>query len=221
MAEPGFAGVAPGIGEIIIAPVSVCHQVSTIGQRFLPIASKYHFHAAGLIDSPTVPSSLRLLRSCESIHSVPQAMNARIAVGGAVKNCHFVALHNLPESVSARMIGRAFVHHNRRAVRQRAVNDVAVSRHPADIGGAPVDVFVPQIENHLRGPHRLQQVAGRSVQHALGFSRGAAGIQNVERMLGIEGCRDAFGRSCFFKIVPPKIATLLPADFLPGALYYD
>ena len=73
-------GVAPGSGEIMIAPVSVCHQVSTMGQRFLPMASKYHFQAAGLIGSPTVPRSRRLLMSCLSIHSMPQDMNARTAV---------------------------------------------------------------------------------------------------------------------------------------------
>src|SRR5271155_4795176 len=80
VAEPGFAGVAPGKTEIMIEPVSVCHQVSTIGQRFLPMASKYHFQAAGLIGSPPVPRSRRLLMSCGVIHSMPQAMKARIAV---------------------------------------------------------------------------------------------------------------------------------------------
>ncbi len=33
VAEPGFNGVAPGKGVIRIPPVSVCHQVSTMGQR--------------------------------------------------------------------------------------------------------------------------------------------------------------------------------------------
>src|ERR1700733_2232469 len=80
VAEPGFVGVAPGSGEIMIEPVSVCHQVSTMGQRFLPIASKYHFHAAGLMGSPTVPRRRRLDRSCGLIHSMPQAMKARTAV---------------------------------------------------------------------------------------------------------------------------------------------
>src|SRR5580700_11061763 len=79
--EPGFVGVAPGIGEIMIAPVSVCHQVSTIGQRFLPIVSEYHLHAAGLIGSPTEPISRRLPRLCGFTQSMPQAMKARIAVG--------------------------------------------------------------------------------------------------------------------------------------------
>src|SRR5271168_1896825 len=80
VAEPGFVGVAPGSGEIRIEPVSVCHQVSTMGQRFLPMASKYHFHAAGLMGSPTVPRTRRLLRSYGLIHSMPQAMKARMAV---------------------------------------------------------------------------------------------------------------------------------------------
>ena len=36
-AEPGFVSVTPGKGDIIIDPVSVCHQVSTIAQFSFPI----------------------------------------------------------------------------------------------------------------------------------------------------------------------------------------
>jgi hypothetical protein len=36
VAEPGFSLVAPGSGVIRMPPVSVCHQVSTIGQRPSP-----------------------------------------------------------------------------------------------------------------------------------------------------------------------------------------
>src|SRR6185369_6532788 len=81
VAEPGFVDVAPGIGVIMIEPVSVCHHVSTIGHRFLPIISRYHIHASGLIGSPTVPSSRRLDRSCFNGQRSPHLMNARIAVG--------------------------------------------------------------------------------------------------------------------------------------------
>ena len=56
MAEPGLVAVTPGSGEIMMPPVSVCHQVSTIGQRFAPITSRYHIQASGLIGSPTEPS---------------------------------------------------------------------------------------------------------------------------------------------------------------------
>src|SRR5947207_14149527 len=63
VAEAGFASVAPGSGEIIIAPVSVCHHVSTMGQRSFPITLWYHFQAAGLMGSPTLPSNRREERS--------------------------------------------------------------------------------------------------------------------------------------------------------------
>ena len=37
VADPGFSVVRPGSGVIMIAPVSVCHQVSTTGQRSPPM----------------------------------------------------------------------------------------------------------------------------------------------------------------------------------------
>ncbi|MNV47164.1 hypothetical protein D3C71_1390230 [compost metagenome] len=39
VAEPGFRSTAPGSGEIRMPPVSVCHQVSTMGQRESPTTS--------------------------------------------------------------------------------------------------------------------------------------------------------------------------------------
>src|ERR1700721_2527050 len=79
--EPGFVGVAPGIGLTMIAPVSVCHHVSTIGQRSCPIVDRYHIHASGLIGSPTLPSRRRLFIECFEGQLSPSRINARIAVG--------------------------------------------------------------------------------------------------------------------------------------------
>ena len=81
VAEPGFVAVSPGSGEIMMWPVSVCHQVSTIGQRSPPITLWYQSHAFGLIGSPTVPSSRSDERSCLPGCSAPHFMHARIAVG--------------------------------------------------------------------------------------------------------------------------------------------
>ena len=36
VADPGFKAVAPGSGVINMPPVSVCHQVSTMGHRWSP-----------------------------------------------------------------------------------------------------------------------------------------------------------------------------------------
>ncbi len=81
VAEPGLVAVMPGSGVIMIAPVSVCHQVSTIGQRSPPITLWYQSHAFGLIGSPTEPSSRSEDRSCLFGHCAPHLMHARIAVG--------------------------------------------------------------------------------------------------------------------------------------------
>src|SRR5271155_1270765 len=81
VAEPGLVTVIPGSGVIMIAPVLVCHQLSTIGHRSPPITLWYHSHAFGLIGSPTDPSSRRLSRLCLFGHSAPHLMHARIAAG--------------------------------------------------------------------------------------------------------------------------------------------
>src|SRR4051812_7638419 len=81
VAEPGLVAIAPGIGVIMICPVSVCHQVSTIGQRSCPMTERYHIHASGLIGSPTVPNSLSESSLCLLGHCSPHLMNVRMAVG--------------------------------------------------------------------------------------------------------------------------------------------
>src|SRR5699024_10887136 len=63
-ANRGLGLLIPGIVEIIIAPVSVCHQVSTIGQFPLPILSLYQYQASSLMGSPTLPKTFREERSC-------------------------------------------------------------------------------------------------------------------------------------------------------------
>src|SRR5712664_1988506 len=81
VAEPGLVGIAPGSGEIRWPPVSVCHHVSTIGQRPPPTVSWYHIHASGLIGSPTVPR----MRSEDRLYffgkSPPALISDLIAVG--------------------------------------------------------------------------------------------------------------------------------------------
>src|SRR6201994_2369357 len=83
VAEPGFVAVIPGSGVIMIAPVSVCHQVSTIGQRSPPMILWYQSQALGLIGSPTLPKRRRDERSYFSGMSAPHLMKVRIAVGAA------------------------------------------------------------------------------------------------------------------------------------------
>src|SRR6266850_5670905 len=81
VALPGFVVVMPGSGVIRIIPVSVIHQVSTIGQRAPPIVSWYQSHASGLMGSPTEPRRRSERMSCLLTYSEPHFMKVRIAVG--------------------------------------------------------------------------------------------------------------------------------------------
>src|SRR4051812_32258854 len=81
VAVPGVVAIAPGSGVIMIMPVSVCHQVSTIGQLLWPMVPRYHIHASGLIGSPTVPSNRKLVSLCFLGQLSPHLIKVRIAVG--------------------------------------------------------------------------------------------------------------------------------------------
>src|SRR6187431_1163295 len=78
---PGLTAWTPGNVVIRIEPVSVCHQVSTMGQRAPPIFLWNQRQASGLMGSPTVPSKRKDDRSCLSTHSSPALTKARMAVG--------------------------------------------------------------------------------------------------------------------------------------------
>src|SRR5581483_3105720 len=81
VAEPGLSTVVPGSGEIMMAPVSVCHHVSTMGQLPPPMCCQYQTHASGLIGSPTDPSRRSDDMSWASGYCVPHFMKVRMAVG--------------------------------------------------------------------------------------------------------------------------------------------
>src|SRR3954454_16883537 len=85
VADPGLRVVAPGSGEIMMPPVSVCHHVSTTGQRPPPMCCQYQTQASGLMGSPTEPSRRSFDRSWDSGNSVPHFMNVRMAVGAVYR----------------------------------------------------------------------------------------------------------------------------------------
>ncbi|PFW98259.1 hypothetical protein CJ469_06390 [Nocardia farcinica] len=81
MAAPGLVWVMPGRGEIMMAPVSVCHQVSTMGVVSRPMTWRYQRQASGLMGSPTEPSRRRLVRLWASGMWRPHFMKVRMRVG--------------------------------------------------------------------------------------------------------------------------------------------
>ena len=127
-----------------------------------------------------------------------------------VEDRHAVALDDLPEARLVRPVGSAFVHHDGGAVGERAVDDVAVAGHPADVGRAPVDVFVLHVEDPLGGGVAADQIAGGGVDDALRLPRRAGRVEDVEHVLGVHRLGlDALASGVLHQPVVPVVAALL------------
>ncbi len=111
-----------------------------------------------------------------------------------VEDRHAVAFAEIPPDILVGVVRRALVHHRRRAVHQRPVDDVGMAGDPADVGRAEVDVGVRlEVEDDLVRVGDAGQVAARRVQDALRLRRRAARVEDEQRVLGVERHRLALG----------------------------
>ena len=141
--------------------------------------------------------------------------------GGGVEDVDVVFLHDVPETPRVGVVGRSLVHDGRSAVQQRAVDDVAVARHPADVRRAPVCVLVLQVEHVLRGQVGAAHVPARGVHDALGLAGRAAGVEDVEGVFGIEPGGGAISGGVFHQVVIPVVAPPLHRHLVVRAAQDD
>ena len=90
-----------------------------------------------------------------------------------VEDIHLVLRDHLPEAPGIGPAWHAFKHQRGRAIRERAIDDIAMPGHPADIGGAPIDFAIAVIENFFMRVRCPNHIAAGGVQHTLGFARAA------------------------------------------------
>ena len=68
-------------------------------------------------------------------------------------------------------IGRnAFKHERRRAIGERTINYISMPCHPADIGGAPINIILFQIEYIFMGHGGPDEITSCRVQNAFWLS---------------------------------------------------
>ncbi len=143
--------------------------------------------------------------------------------GRGVERVHAVLLDNGPEAPRVGVRGDAFEHERGRTGGERAVDDVGVPGHPADIGGAPEDIFVMVIEHRVEREERIEQVAGGRVQDALGLAGRTRRVQDEEWILGAHLFEHAWladlGRGDL--VVPPRVAARFHIDLARATLDHD
>ena len=207
---PGFNVVAPGSALIMIAPVSVCHHVSTTGHRSPPIVAVVPDPRLGIdrfADGADQPQRRQVVRGGKVVAPLHERSDRGRR---GVEDRHLVLLDDRPEPILARVVGRALVEHRRGAVRERAVDDVRVAGDPADVGGAPVDVGVGlQVEDVLVRVRDLREVAAGRVHDALGLPGGARRVEDEQQILGVHRLGRALGALARDLVVPPEVAARL------------
>ncbi len=92
-------------------------------------------------------------------------------------------------------IGRAdrlsLIHHAGRADQERRIDDVGMPDHPADVGRGPKHVARGDPVDHAHRTGEGDRMPAIVAHHALGPTRGAGGVKDIERIGG--GDRDRFG----------------------------
>ena len=124
----------------------------------------------------------------------------------AVENRDLQLFHDRPPAIPCGRVGSSLVHHLRRAVGERSVNDIGVAGDPTDIGGTPVGVVGLDVKHILVGEGGTEQVARTRVHDPFRLRRRAARVEQEEELL----CRHRIGGArCNLRInevAPPVVA---------------
>ena len=127
-----------------------------------------------------------------------------------VQDRHLVALDDVPPAVLVREVRRPLVEDARRAVAERPVDDVAVARHPADVGRAPVDVSLRlQVEDVVVRRRDADEIPRGRVRDPLRLRGRSARVEQVEEILGVHRLartRRRIRRLTVHELVPCDVA---------------
>ena len=183
VADPGLSAVAPGSGVIMMPPVSVCHQVSTIGQRLVADDAVIPFPGFG-VD--------RLAHRSEQAQRAARGRLHRRLAGAhqgadggrrGVEDIDLVLVDHLPEARHGDRWARPRTSASSR--RSRA------GRRRCSCGPSPsrrrrCTSRCRRRDNRTRTVrHRdADEIAAGRVQHALGLAGRAGGVEDEERILG-------------------------------------
>ena len=138
-----------------------------------------------------------------------------------VADVDLVLVADFPEPRRRRIVGHAFEHDRDRAVGERPVDNVTVSRDPADVGGAPVDVARVIVEDVLVRQRGVHHVTACRMQHALRFTRRSRGVKDEQRVFGVHLLAGAIGIYPGLDFVQPLVTPVDPVDIGAGMLDHE
>ncbi len=131
-------------------------------------------------------------------------------------------VHDLADPGAVRIVGHALEQQGDGTVGQGAVQDVAVAGYPAEVSGAPVDVTVVVVKHILVGHGGVHHVTPGGVQHALGRTGGAGGVEHEQRVFRVHRLRIALRRRGLHQVLITEVTTFGPGHrLIAGAGHHD
>ncbi len=96
----------------------------------------------------------------------------------SIENRYFVFFRHFPETVRFGIVGYPLEHQACCAGSEWTVYKVTMASHPSDICRAPEYIFLPVVENPLKGLLYIQEISRRAMDDPLRFSCTSTGIKN-------------------------------------------
>ena len=96
-----------------------------------------------------------------------------------------------------------------------------MSGDPAHIGRAPEDVVITDVEDPLKGEVSPEVVSGRGVNHTLGFTGGAGGVEHEQAVFTGHRFGRELGTLAIHQLVPPLVTPSDHLDRLLGPLHHQ
>src|SRR5918993_4042153 len=90
--------------------------------------------------------------------------------------------HNCPIPVGLGKVRRSLIHYFRYTMHQRSIDNIAVTRDPADICSTEKDVLFCKVKDPLGSSIEMRKVATSSMHYALGLAGRPRSIENVKGM---------------------------------------
>src|ERR1039458_9183408 len=129
-----------------------------------------------------------------------------------------VTVDDFPRGARAGVVDSAFAEERGNAGAERGVDDVGVADDPSDVGGAPEDVALADVEEAFEMISGADHVSAVNVHDALGLSGGTRSVEQEERVFGVHFFRGTL-RWEFEQVVEIDFAR--GADFGFGARVHD
>jgi len=200
------------VGTSLGLPVGVTN-VSLLLANLLEVPLP-DFRSNGLTDRAKDTQVLHLVLDVLVTSTLEQAQSG----GSNVELSNLVLLDNIPIAREVGVGGGTFENNGGTSQEQRSVDDIGVTSDPANVTTAEEAVIVVDVKDVLTSHGSTEQVTSGGVHDTLGLTGGTGGVEQEERVFGVDRLRREVVGVLLNLLVPPEVTTRGPRDLSTGPL---